>query len=156
VARGQVWRLLTSGLVVEGVAAPQIALTGLAVAAVVQLEGPLVWWGSALVGHVGSALIAYAVIGLAIVVGSSSAEAAADDDDFGISCVLGATLGALLASGLRRRDRTLAGVGLLGLVVLLPFSIDWYGPEHPLSFALGAGVAAIIAGRGVRDPDRHP
>jgi len=96
------------------------------------------------------------VIGFAIALGSGSAEAAADDDDFGISCVVGATLGALLASGLRRRDRTLIGVALLGLVLLLPFSIDWYGPEHPLSFAMGAGVAAIIAGRGVRDPDRHP
>jgi hypothetical protein len=141
---------------VEGPAAPQIALTGLVVAAVIQLEGALVWWCAAIVGHVGSAAIAYGVIGLAIALGSSSAEASANDDDFGISCVLGASLGALLASGLRRRDPTLVVISVFGLVVLLPFSLGWYGPEHPLSFGLGAGVAAIIASRGVRDPDRHP
>jgi hypothetical protein len=56
--------------------------------------------------------------------------------------VLGATLGALFASGLRRRDRTLTAIGVAGFVLLLPFSFDWYGPEHPLSFALGAVVAA--------------
>jgi hypothetical protein len=27
-------------------------------------------------------------------------------------------------------------------VLLLPFSLDWYGPEHPLSFVLGAAVVA--------------
>jgi hypothetical protein len=156
VGRGEVWRLLTSSLVVEGPAAPQIALTALAVTAVIQLEGAFVWWCAAVVGHVGSAAIAYAVIGLAIALGSASADAAASDDDFGISCVLGASLGALLASGLVRRDRTIVAIALLGLVVLIPFSFDWYGPEHPLSFALGAAVTAIIAGRDVRRPDRRP
>ena len=51
-----------------------------------------------------------------------------------------ATLGALFASGLRRRDRTLTAIGAVAFLVLLPFSVDWYGPEHPLSFALGFGV----------------
>jgi hypothetical protein len=153
VGRGEVWRLVTSSLVVEGPAAPQIALTALVVATVIRLEGSFVWWCAAVIGHVGSAAIAYAVIGLAIALGSASADAAADNDDFGISCVLGASLGALLGSGIIRRDRTLVAIALFGLVVLLPFSLDWYGPEHPLSFALGAAVTAIIAGRDVRRPD---
>jgi hypothetical protein len=96
-----------------------------------------------LVGHVGSALIAYAIIGIAILLGSSGAEAAANDPDFGISCVLGASLGALFASGWRV-------VGAVGFVLLLPFSLDWYGPEHPLSFVLGAlvvGIAGRLRGR---------
>ena len=92
-----------------------------------------------LVGHVGSALLAYAIVGIAIALGSGGAEAAANDPDFGISCVLGATLGALFASGWRV-------VGAVGFVLLLPFSLDWYGPEHPLSFVLGALVVGI-AGR---------
>jgi hypothetical protein len=134
------WRLLTSGLVVEGVAAPQIALTALVSFAVIRLQGAAVWWAASLVGHVGSALITYAIIGIAILLGSSSAEAAADNPDFGISCVLGASLGALFASGYRL-------IGAISFVLLLPFSVDWYGPEHPLSFALGALVVARIGRR---------
>jgi hypothetical protein len=143
------------------VAAPQIALTALAAFAVIRLEGPVVWWAAALVGHVGSALITYAIIGVAIALGSGGAEAAADDPDFGISCVLGASLGALFAAGLRRRDRVLVASGAAGFVLLLPFSLDWYGPEHPLSFALGALVVALRGSEGelsshiVRKPRPH-
>jgi hypothetical protein len=120
---------------VDGWPAPQIALTALVSFVVIRLNGPAVWWAAVLVGHVGSALLAYAIVGLAIALGSSGAEAAADDPDFGISCVLGASLGALYASGWRV-------VGAIGFVLMLPFSIDWYGPEHPLSFVLGALVVA--------------
>jgi hypothetical protein len=139
VADGELWRLFSSGLVVDGVAAPQIALTALAAFAVIRLQGAAVWGAAVLVGHVGSALIAYAIVGIAVALGSGGAEAAANDPDFGISCVLGATLGALFASGWRV-------VGAIGFVLLLPFSLDWYGPEHPLSFVLGALVVGI-AGR---------
>jgi hypothetical protein len=93
-----------------------------------------------LVGHVGSALLTYAIIGVA------GADAAADDPDFGISCVLGASLGALFASGRRV-------LGAIGFLALLPFSFDWYGPEHPLSFVLGALV--VVAADRLRGR-RHP
>jgi hypothetical protein len=139
IADGELWRLFTSALVVDGVAAPQIALTALVSFAVIRLDGAAVWWAAVIVGHVGSALLNYAIIGVAILLGSEGAEAAADDPDFGISCVLGASLGALFASGWRV-------VGAVSFVLLLPFSLDWYGPEHPLSFVLGALVAGF-AGR---------
>ena len=106
----------------------------------IRIQGPAVWWAAVLVGHVGSALLNYALIGIAILLGSSGAEAAADNPDFGISCVLGASLGALFASGYRV-------IGAVGFLLLLPFSLDWYGPEHPLSFALGALVVARIGRR---------
>jgi hypothetical protein len=137
VGDGELWRLYTSGLVVDGVAAPQIALTAAAAFVAIRAVGAVVWWIAVVVGHVGSALLTYAIIGIAILLGSEGAEAAADDPDFGISCVLGATLGVLFASGFRL-------VGAVGFVLLLPFSIDWYGPEHPLSFVLGAVVAGAL------------
>lgn len=112
---------------------------------VIRIQGPAVWWAAVLVGHVGSALLNYAIIGIAILFGSSAAEAAADDPDFGISCVLGASLGALFASGYRL-------IGVVSFVLLLPFSLDWYGPEHPLSFALGA---LVVAGAGRVRRRRH-
>ena len=112
VADGELWRLFSSGLVVDGVAAPQIALTALAAFAVIRLQGPAVWWAAVLVGHVGSALLAYAIVGIAIALGSGGAEAAANDPDFGISCVLGASLGSAvrerLAGGRRGGLRALA------------------------------------------------
>ena len=139
-ADGQLWRLVSSGLVVDGVAAPQIALTALAAFVAIRAVGPAVWWVAVIVGHVGSALLNYAIIGIAIELGSDGARAAADDPDFGISCVLGATLGALFASGFRV-------LGAISFLLLIPFSLDWYGPEHPLSFALGAGVVMWGASR---------
>jgi len=147
VADGELWRLFTSALVVDGSPVPQIVLTGGAAAAVIRLGGAALWWCAALAAHVGSALLAYAIIGVAVALGSGGAEAAADDPDFGISCVLGGTLGALFAIGYRRRDTAIVAIGLVGLVVLVPFSFDWYGPEHPLSFFIGAVVALWWLGR---------
>jgi hypothetical protein len=134
VADGELWRLVSSGLVVDGAAVPQIALTAAAAFVAIRAAGPAVWWVAVIVGHVGSALLNYAIIGIAVLLGSDGAEAAADDPDFGISCVLGATLGVLFASGYRV-------LGAVSFLLLLPFSLDWYGPEHPLSFMLGAAVA---------------
>jgi hypothetical protein len=148
VADGELWRLFTSGLVVDDVAAPQIALTAVAAVLAIRAVGALVWWAAVVAGHVGSALITYAIIGVAILLGSESAEAAADDPDFGISCVLGATLGALFAGGHRV-------LGAIGFVALIPFSFDWYGPEHPLSFVLGALIVAT-ARRGRTRPAPTP
>jgi hypothetical protein len=138
VVDGELWRLLTSGLLIDGAAVPQIVLTAAAAFVFIRRCGALLWWAVVLVGHVGSALLAYAIIGVAVALGSGGAEAAADDPDFGISCVLAATLGGLFASGMRV-------VGAIGFLLLLPFSLDWYGPEHPLSFALGYACAVSWA-----------
>jgi hypothetical protein len=124
---------------VDGTPVPQILLTAAAAFVFIRRCGALLWWAVALVGHVGSALLTYAIVGVAIALGSGSADAAADDPDFGISCVLGATLGGLYASGLRL-------IGAIGFLAMIPFSLDWYGPEHPLSFVIGALVVRA-AGR---------
>jgi hypothetical protein len=143
VADGELWRLVTSGLLVDGTPLPQIVLTAAAAFAFIRRCGALAWWAVALVGHVGSALLTYAIIGVADALGSDGAEAAADDPDFGISCVLGATLGGLFASGWRV-------VGAIGFLAMIPFSLDWYGPEHPLSFVIGALVARTRCRRASR------
>lgn len=147
-ADGQALRLLTSGIVVEGpLAAWQIGFGALAAAVVIRREGAAVWWAAVLAGHVGSALIAYAIIGFGSAVGSASAEDAANDPDYGISAVLGATLGALLASGLRRGDRMIGALGIVAFFGLLPFSIGWVDIEHLLAFGLGAGVVLWLGSR---------
>jgi hypothetical protein len=159
VAAGRLWRLLTSALIVEaGVPWLQIAVLAGVTALVLVLHGPIVWWLAALIGHVGSALLAYALIAVADALGSASAERVEDDWDYGISCVLAALCGVLFAGGVSRLRRGGGGLdvalvvatslGLLGWLV----TIDWYGVEHLFAFALGAGVVAVSApaGRGSR------
>jgi hypothetical protein len=148
VAAGELWRLLSSSLIVDSdLPVLQIALLAAATALVIARHGPLVWWLAAVIGHVGSALIAYALIAVAAGLGSDSAERFEDDWDYGISCVMAALAGVLFAGAVRRLrggyGRTLdvvlliaASLGLLAYVV----TIDWYGVEHLFAFALGAGV----------------
>jgi hypothetical protein len=149
-ADGRLLSMLSSGIAVEGpLAVWQILLGALVTAVVIRREGTAVWWVAALLGHVGSALISYALIGIASALGSASAEDAANDSDYGISAVLCASLGALLASGLRSGDRMITGFGIAGFIGLLPFSIGWLDIEHPLAFGLGAVVVLRL---GSTDP----
>jgi hypothetical protein len=149
-ADGGLLALLTSAIAVEGpLPVWQILLATVVTAVVIWREGAVVWWIAALVGHVGSALITYALIGIASALGSGAAEDAANDPDYGISAVLGASLGALLASGLRSGDRMITAFGIAGFIVLLPFSIGWLDMEHLLAFGLGA---AVVLRLGSTDP----
>lgn len=154
---GRVWVLSTSALDVTGsVRGVQVVVLLALTVAVVLREGPGVWWVVALCGHIGSALIAYGLIGIAILLGSGSADHVADDPDFGVSCVMAALFGALGASGAegvrreggpRGADRAALAVGLVGLVVVIPFSFGWYGVEHPLAWAIGATVTWVVVRR---------
>jgi hypothetical protein len=152
VANGELERLITSGVVVNGpVAGLQLAVLVGVTAAVLTREGVRVWWGAAAAGHLGSALIAYAFIALALAVGATSPGRVTDQADFGISCVLAGLLGALFAGSTlrlaRRRSRDdliVAGACFLALLALIPSSLDWYGIEHPLAFALGAAFVVYV------------
>lgn len=162
IADGRFWLLLTSALDVDGSApVAQLALTGAVAAFVILREGPRLWWIAALSAHVVSALFAYGVIGLAVGLGSDSAERAADDPDYGVSCVLAGSLGALFASGLaggRRRtlgDRAALFAGALGLLGLLTVTFGWYDMEHPIAFTLGAGVIWLAHRHDARQNAQH-
>jgi len=67
-----------------------------------------------LAGHVLSAVVAYVLIGVAIALGSDGARSVAGEADYGVSCVLGATIGGLLVVGLQRRDPPRTPVGAIG------------------------------------------
>lgn len=162
VARGQVWLLLTSALGVRGDAPGlQIAAAAAVAALVIAREGPLTWWVAAVAGHVLSAVFAYALIGVAITLGSAGADRAAPQPDFGVSCVLGGSIGAALVSGVeglrshragRRAGDVLAtGIGVTGALILIAFSIGWYAVEHVLSVAIGAAAAWPL----IRSPSRR-
>lgn len=152
---GHVWRLLSSSLIVDDdLPLVQLALLAAVTAGVLLRYGAVVWWVAALVGHVGSALLTYALLGVAIALGSSSAERTADDWDYGVSCVFGALLGVLCAGGVRRlRDGrgdwldVAAVATAAGALVVFLADLDWYGTEHFFALALG-GAVAVLSDRG--------
>lgn len=161
---GDAWRLLSSALIVDsGLPLLQVAVTAAVTAAVLVRHGAIVWWLAALAGHVCSTLIAYALIGGGITLGFASADRVADDWDFGISCVLAAEAGVLFAGGLRRLRGRRGDAGDVALVVatslglLATFTtIDWYGVEHPLAFALGAWTLVAYERRARRLLGQRP
>jgi len=134
VGDGRVWLLLTSALEPQG-PYPLLQLAGAAVLSGVLIAraGARTWACAALSGHVLSAVVVYALMGLA------GAGAAAAEPDYGISCVVGGTVGGLLVSA--RGSRLALAAGALGAVALIPGTHGWYGLEHPLSIAFGAAAA---------------
>lgn len=145
---GRVWLLVTSALnVVSTLATVQWVLLAAAVAFTVYRVGPRIWWVVAISGHIGAAMISYAVIELAIALGSQSADHTASQADYGVSIILGATLGALTASAMPFRrtaddpmdagDRAALWIGLAGLAGMLIVSFGWYDVQHPLGYAIG-------------------
>jgi hypothetical protein len=146
VATGRLWSLITSGLVVTRPAGVQIAAAAVLVPAVVALLGGAGFWWAALAGHVGSALIAYAGLGVLWLVARADVDSTVGDPDYGISCINAAAAGALVAVVLRERPRRLR-IALIAavtaaLAVVPPFGLA--SVEHGLAFGLGAAVTARI------------
>jgi hypothetical protein len=147
---GRIPRMLASSLLVEDdLRYAQLALLLFVSLLLLMRAGAVTWWLAALLGHLGSAVLAYAIIGLAVALGSGSAEAATDDWDYGISCVLSAQLAALAYGAWRARARGSASpldsaILLLaaGSLIFFVVTIGWYGVEHLFAFAIGLGVAA--------------
>jgi len=134
VGDGRVWLLLTSALQTQG-PYPLLQLAGAAALSglLIGRAGARTWGCAALAGHLLSAVVVYALMGLA------GAEAAAAQPDYGISCVVGGTVGGLLVSA--RGSRLALAAGVLGAVALIPGTRGWYGLEHPLSIVFGAAAA---------------
>jgi hypothetical protein len=151
VAAGELWTLLTSGLVVDDAAEPvQLLIGALLTALVLVRDGGVTWWLAALAGHVGSALIAYAAIAIADVLGSTSAERFAGAPDYGVSCVLCALNGVAFVGAARRirarRGGAIDWIVAAGTVIATVgwlATLDWYGVEHLYAFGIGAAVAAV-------------
>jgi hypothetical protein len=138
VGDGRVWLLLTSALEPQG-PYPLLQLAGAAALAAVLIAraGARVWCRAALAGHVLSAVVVYGLMGLV------GAGAAAAQPDYGISCVVGGTVGGLLVTA--RGSRLALAAGVLGAVALIPGTRGWYGLEHPLSIVFGAAAAWPLA-----------
>jgi hypothetical protein len=154
IARGRLWSLVTSGLLVTRDPIVQLVAAALLTVAAIQALGPATFWLAAAAGHLGSALLAYAGIGLLWLLARADVDSVTDAPDFGISCVVLGVLGALAVAASGRRPaawRMLAvAAGAAICAVIPPFGLA--AVEHALAFALGAAAAAA-ATRGSHRPD---
>ncbi len=159
VVSGHVWRLLSSGFIVAGEPVAQLALTAAAVIAVLVLFGPGLFWRAAFAGHVVATLIAYLGVAVLWLVARGDVDHIVDEPDYGISCVLAGTLGALTGAGLRscsepRAVVAAAGATILILAAVTPVSYDLAGAEHVLAFVLGGIVGLRTSGSPSAAPSR--
>jgi hypothetical protein len=148
---GHAWQLLTSGFIIAGEPWAQLALTTAAVITVVVLFGPGLFWRAAFAGHVVATIIAYLGVAVLWLVARRDVDHVVDEPDYGISCVLAGTLGALAGARLRAWNRPLALVAAAVAMVLILAAValasyDLTGAEHGLAFVLGGIVGLRTSG----------
>jgi hypothetical protein len=148
---GRLWLLLTSAPVAQSpLSLSLISLVAVALA-VLWICGSRVLWLSAVIGHAGSTLVLYAAIGALALADRDTVSNLLSEEDYGVSAIFAAWLGAASARcWLRRRGAwaeklgvVLVGLGT-GLVAWLvrgeptPSVLD---SEHIVAFAVGAAIA---------------
>ena len=143
IADGQVWLLLTSGLVIDGLPWAQLTLLAALLVVAVRRLGTAWTWIAALGAHVGAALIAYAAVGVLWLVDRSAVEGTVDQADYGVSVILAGLLGALTVTAPTRRAAiVLALASGAGFAAATATSSALASAEHALGFAIGAALLA--------------
>lgn len=118
--------------------------------------GARTFWLAGIVGHVGSTLFVYAIIGSTQLADPGMLAAAAARPDFGASAIQGAWVGAIAATassraGTDRRDRILVAAGVCAVG-----GVGWWlhpdpsilTTEHLFAFLIGYGIVSwSTAGR---------
>ena len=150
IASGQVWVLAASALIVDRPVLIGLAAFGLLAVATLQLCGARTFWLAAAVGHAGSTLLVYAIIGSTQLVDPEAFASAAIRPDFGVSAIQGAWVGAITATALSRagtdhRDRGLVAAGVCAVA-----GVGWWlhpdpsilTTEHLFAFLIGCGIAS--------------
>jgi hypothetical protein len=143
VAHGQLWLLLSSGLVIDGL--PWLQFTVLAIVLVLAYlrVGAVRLWTAGLVAHVGSALLAYAGIGVLNLLGADVGDVTTEPD-YGVSVLLAGELGVIAVSGGRRTALLVGVLGVAGFGIGLADSSALANVEHLLGFGLGAGTILAL------------
>src|SRR6185295_12055856 len=99
-------------------------------------------WAAGLTAHIGSALLAYAGIGVLNLLGVDTGDVATEPD-YGVSVLLAGELGVIAVSGGRRTALLVGVLGVAGFGIGLADSTALANVEHLLGFGLGA--ATILA-----------
>lgn len=152
-AEGRFWLLFSSALVADRPAWVElVTFAGFAIV-VLALVGPRVLWSSALLGHVGSTLAMYGVVGGARLIVPSAFASLLSYEDYGTSAMIAAWVGVIAAVAWRSRSGAASRLGVATFVASAA-AIAWairpdfsvLDGEHLFAFAIG--VVAIHPGLG--------
>lgn len=150
IAHGKVWLLISNGLLVQR----PLALCLFSFVVLIFLTplvcGTRVFVASAAVGHVGSTLLAYALVGGVYTVDPAAVRNLISYPDYGVSAIQAAWIGAIAATLWRRRGQTRRGRVLVVAAVLAVTGIAYsvrsdltlLDSDHFFAFAIGATFAA--------------
>jgi hypothetical protein len=143
VAHGQLWLLLSSGLVIDGLPWLQFSVLAIVLGLAYVRVGAARLWAAGLVAHVGSALLAYAGIGVLNLLGAET-NGVATEPDYGVSVLLAGELGVIAVSGGRRTALLVGVLGVAGFGIGLADASTLANVEHLLGFLLGAGTILAL------------
>lgn len=150
IASGRVWLLAASALIVDRPVLIGLAAFGVLALATLRFCGARTFWLAAAVGHAGSTLLVYAIIGSTQLADPEMFTSAAVRPDFGVSAMQAAWVGAITATawsraGTDRRDRSLVAAGVCAIA-----AVGWWlhpdpsilTTEHLFAFLIGCGIAS--------------
>ena len=150
IAAGEIWLLPASAIVVDRPVYVGLVAFGLLGFAALRICGTRVFWVAAVLGHIGSTLAVYAIIGASRLTDPDVFASAFARQDFGVSAMQGAWVGAIAATAWRRagadvRARAWVAVGVCALA-----GVAWWlhpdpsilTTEHLFAFGVGWGVIA--------------
>jgi hypothetical protein len=147
---GRLWLLPLSAVVIDGETWLQVAVLAQAAVALAVVAGAGTFWRAAIVAHVGSTLIAYAILRVLSVADHPATGDLFRDPDYGVSCVWLGSVGALAVVCARSWASAHAKVALaatLGAPILALVAAGFVTPagtldlasvEHLFAFPLGA------------------
>jgi hypothetical protein len=151
VGDGRVWLVLSSALVAQTPVVLSLASFGALGFLVLRVCGPRTLWLSAAVGHLVSTLVVYGAVGTAALADGDLVRGLLGEQDYGVSAIFAAWLGAVAAYGWVRcsgawRWRLAVVLGCLGVGLAAwlirgeptPSILD---SEHIVAFAIGATIA---------------
>ena len=150
IASGQVWVLPASALIVDRPVLIGLAAFGVLGMATLLFCGARTFWLAAAVGHAGSTLLVYAIIGSTQLADPEAFASAAVRPDFGVSAIQGAWVGAITATAWSRAGTDHRGRSLVAAGVCAVAGVGWWlhpdpsilTTEHLFAFFIGCGIVA--------------
>jgi hypothetical protein len=148
VADGKVWLPFSSALVADRPVALSLGALALFAFAALAVCGLRVLVLSAVLGHVGGTLIVYLAVAAVRAVDRTELQSAVTHQDYGVSAVIAAWLGAIAFVEWKRRPELRRRLAIAGFVLLCAV-IGWFADssrtpldaDHVVAFAIGIGIA---------------
>lgn len=154
VAHGDIWLLVTSGLLVQRPIVLSLVSFVLLGVLVVVVCGPKVLWLSAVIGHVFSTVITYGLLAAVRLADHTAYSSLQRSPDYGVSAIAAAWMGSIACAAWERRASSLRGKAAVVLsctaVVLFAWMVErhvqrhltFLDSEHAFAFALGVFVVS--------------